>query len=138
MKTLLWLPSACGQSESPYSGLRDPTIPHSHPTLPHSHPSQAMPVSPFQCCLPSPLFFFNVSLFLRERERETKCEWGWGRGRRERETQNSKWAPGSKLSAQSPMQDLNSQTVRSCHDLSQSQTRYRLRHPGAPSLTSLK
>ena len=47
---------------------------------------------------------------MRERERER------ARGRvaeRERETQNLKKAPGSKLSAQSPMQGLNSQTMRS-------------------------
>ena len=34
-------------------------------------------------------------------------------GGAERETQNPKQAPGSKLSAQSPMQGLNSQTARS-------------------------
>ena len=45
----------------------------------------------------------------RERERETEHEWGGA----ERETQNTKQAPGSELSAQSPTQGLNSQTVRS-------------------------
>ena len=38
-------------------------------------------------------------MFIFERERGRK----WGRGR-ERETQNPKQAPGSELSAQSPMQ----------------------------------
>ena len=32
---------------------------------------------------------------------------------RERETQNPEQAPGSELSAQSPMQGLNSETVKS-------------------------
>ena len=36
-----------------------------------------------------------------------------GEGQRKRETQNLKQAPGSELSAQSPTQGLNSQTVRS-------------------------
>ena len=36
-----------------------------------------------------------------------------GQGQREKETQNPKQAPGSELSAQSPMRGLNSQTVRS-------------------------
>ena len=50
------------------------------------------------------LFFFyfifvNVYLFLRERERQSMS----GRAQRERETQNPKQAPGSELSAQSPM-----------------------------------
>ena len=50
----------------------------------------------------------NVYSFLRETEHER------GRGReRERETQNPKRAPGSELSAQSPMQGLNSRTSRS-------------------------
>ena len=52
--------------------------------------------------------FFNVYLFLRETETEREQ----GRGR-ERETQNLKQALGSELSAQSPAQGLNSQTVRS-------------------------
>ena len=45
--------------------------------------------------------FFNVYLFLRERQNTM------GEGQRERETQNLKQAPGSELSAQSPMQGLN-------------------------------
>ena len=48
-------------------------------------------------------------MLIFERERETKHEWG----ERERETQNPKQSPGSELSAQSPMQGSNSQTVRS-------------------------
>ena len=44
-------------------------------------------------------------IFERERERQTECEWRRGR---EMETQNSKEAPGSKLSAQSPPQGSNS------------------------------
>ena len=50
------------------------------------------------------LFFFNVYLFLRQRETEHER----GEGQRERETQNPKQAPGSELSAQSPMWGLNS------------------------------
>ena len=46
----------------------------------------------------------------REREREREHEW---RRSREKETQNPKQAPGSKLSAQSPKQGSNPQTVRS-------------------------
>ena len=56
-------------------------------------------------------FIFNVSLFLRERvwvgqgtERERE---------RERKTQNPKQAPGSELSAWSPMRGSNSWNVRS-------------------------
>ena len=48
------------------------------------------------------LFFFNVYLFLRQRETENE------EGERERETQNPKQAPGSELSAQSPMRGSNS------------------------------
>ena len=43
-----------------------------------------------------PLFFFNV--YLRERDKVRVDE-----GQRERQTQNPKQAPGSELSAQSPM-----------------------------------
>ena len=50
--------------------------------------------------------------FLRQREREREKQLEKGRGR-ERETQNPKQAPGSELSAQSPMQGLNPWTVRS-------------------------
>ena len=49
---------------------------------------------------------FFLNLFLREREQV-------GKGQRERETQNLKQVLGSELSAQSPMRDSNSQTVRS-------------------------
>ena len=48
----------------------------------------------------------------RERERETEHKQA-GEGQRERETQNPKQAPGSELSAQSPMWGSNSGTVRS-------------------------
>ena len=53
-------------------------------------------------------FFFFLRLFLRQRETEHE------RGRvRERETQNLKEAPGSELSAQSPMPGSDSRTPRS-------------------------
>ena len=51
----------------------------------------------FTYCLKK-FFFFNVYLFLRERERGRAAE-----GQREREAQNPNQAPGSELSAQSPM-----------------------------------
>ena len=47
----------------------------------------------------------------KERERERERENKWGRGR-ERDTQNPKQAPGSELSAQSPMLGSNPPTVR--------------------------
>ena len=51
--------------------------------------------------------YFNIYVFSRgETEREL------GRGR-ERKTQDRKQAPGSELSAQSPMRGLNSKTARS-------------------------
>ena len=59
------------------------------------------------------LFFFiifNVCLFLRERHRDRAQA---REGQRERETQNPEQAPGSELSAQSPMWGSNSWTVRS-------------------------
>ena len=52
-------------------------------------------------------FFFNVNLFLRERERVSR------EGAEERETQNPKQTPDSELSAPSPVQGLNSQTMGS-------------------------
>ena len=54
--------------------------------------------------------FFLMFTFERERERERERV---GEGQRERETQNSKQAPGSKLSAQSPTPGLNSRAARS-------------------------
>ena len=51
---------------------------------------------------------FFKCLFLKERKTERE----WGRGR-ERETQNPKQALGSELSAQSPRQGSNPQTVKS-------------------------
>ena len=53
-------------------------------------------------------FFFNTHSFLRETERDSM-----NGGRAERGRQNLKRGPGSELSAQSPTQGLNSQTVRS-------------------------
>ena len=58
------------------------------------------------------------------RERQSMRRW------RERETQYLKQAPGSKLSAQSPMQGSNPWTWD--HDLSQSRMFNWLSHPGAP------
>ena len=54
-------------------------------------------------------FFLNVSLFLRERERERERERqsSSGRGAEREGTQNRRQAPGSELSAQSPIQGLN-------------------------------
>ena len=51
-------------------------------------------------------------MFLFIFEIETEHEQGRGR-ERERETQNPKQAPGSELSAQSPMRGSNSGTLRS-------------------------
>ena len=53
-------------------------------------------------------FFFNAYLFFRERERQSASRVG-----AQRRTQNPKQTPGSGLSAQSPSQDSNTQTVRS-------------------------
>ena len=55
------------------------------------------------------LIFFMFTYF-RERDRQNMSGGG---AERERETQNPKQAPGSELSAQSPMRGLNSQTLRS-------------------------
>ena len=55
-------------------------------------------------------YFFDVYLFIFERE---KAQAGKG-GERERKRQNPRQAPGSELSAQSPMWGSNSQTVESC------------------------
>ena len=52
--------------------------------------------------------FFFMFIFEKERDRA----WA-GEGQRERETQNRKQAPGSELSAQSPMWGSNSGTARS-------------------------
>ena len=52
-------------------------------------------------------------MFIFERERERERPGMNGGGSKERETQNLKQALGSELSAQSPMQGLNSQAVRS-------------------------
>ena len=53
-------------------------------------------------------FFLNVYSFLRDRDRMWVEE-----GQRERERLNPKQAPGSQLSAQSPMPGSNPRTVRS-------------------------
>ena len=51
---------------------------------------------------------------MRERERERERDRvNAGEGQRETETQNLKQAPGSELSAQSPMLSSNSTNVRS-------------------------
>ena len=47
----------------------------------------------------------SLCLLVLGREGETEHE--WGEGQRERETQNPKQAPGSELSAQSPMRGSN-------------------------------
>ena len=51
-------------------------------------------------------------IFEREREKERDRVQA-GEAQRERETENLKQAPGSELSAQSPMWGLNSRTMRS-------------------------
>ena len=53
---------------------------------------------------------FLMFIYFWERERETECEQQKGR---ERERENLKQNPGSELSAQSPMQGSNPQTVGS-------------------------
>ena len=53
--------------------------------------------------------FFLMFILGRQRDRMQA-----GEGQREKEKQNLKQAPGSKLSAQSPMWSSNSQTMRSC------------------------
>ena len=52
-------------------------------------------------------------LVILERERERDRIPVWERAGRERETQDPKQAPGSELSAQSPMQGTNPRGVRS-------------------------
>ena len=54
--------------------------------------------------------FCLIFLFIFETERDRVRA---GEGQREWETQNSKQAPSSELSAQSPRRGLNSQAVRS-------------------------
>ena len=60
------------------------------------------------------IFFNNkvYSFIMRERERERENTHKQGRGR-ERETQKPKQSPGSDLSAQSPVRDSSSRTMRS-------------------------
>ena len=69
--------------------------------------------------------FLNVYLFLRDRESTSG-----GGAEREREIQNLKQAPGSELSAQSPMQGSNSRTMRSWPE--RSRMLNRPSHPGTP------
>ena len=68
------------------------------------------------CGLIHKIIFLMFIYFDRERERERERAWV-GEGQREGETQNLKEAPGSELSAQSPMWGLNSRTVRSWPEL---------------------
>ena len=70
---------------------------------------------------------FNIYFWKRERE-------SMNAGGTEKETQNLKQAPGSELSAQSPMQGSNPRAVRELwdHELSRSQMLNWLSHPGAP------
>ena len=56
------------------------------------------------------IFFKFLFIFKRETDRDRVAG---VKGQTEREAQNLKHAPGSELSAQSPMQGLNSRTVRS-------------------------
>ena len=56
------------------------------------------------------LKIFLMFLFIFETQRDRVLA---GEGQRERETQNPKQAPGSELSAQSPMWGSNSWTMRS-------------------------
>ena len=80
--------------------------------------------------------FFNVCLCFWDKERQSMS---MGGGHRERETQNLKQAPGSEVSAQSPLWGLNSQTclnsqtVRSWPELNPRINW--LSHPGAPERT---
>ena len=58
-------------------------------------------------CLSWFFFLFVCLMFIFERQRETEHEWGRSRDRGEqRERENPKQAPGSELSAQSPMWGL--------------------------------
>ena len=54
--------------------------------------------------------YLFIYLFIFERENQNASRGG---AERESKTQNQKLAPGSKLSAQSPMRDLNSPAVTS-------------------------
>ena len=75
--------------------------------------------------------FLNIFLMFIF-EGETECAWGRGR-ERERETQNPKQVPGSELSARSPTQGSNSQTMRSWPELrSDAQSTEPPRHPKTP------
>ena len=84
-------------------------------TAVHAEDFFSWQASPFKCAYKYQgmifLNFFNVYSFTeteREREREQARA-----GQRERGTQNPKQAPGSELSAQSPMRGSNSRTARS-------------------------
>ena len=69
----------------------------------------------------------------RDREREIQSVSRGGGHQRERKIQNPKQAPGSELSAQSPMWGLNPWTWD--HDLSWSQMLNWLSHPGTPIIS---
>ena len=58
------------------------------------------------------IIIFNVYSILGERERERERACATGEEQREGEPEILKQAPGSALSAQSPMRGLNSRTVR--------------------------
>ena len=77
--------------------------------------------------------FFYMFIYFWEREREQA--WA-GEGQREKETQNPKQAPGSELSAQSPMRGLNSWTIRSWPELKSMLNQ--LSHVGAPNVFLFK
>ena len=77
---------------------------------------------------------FLTFLFLTESQSASEHEWWRGR---ERGRQNLKQAPGSELSAETPMWGSNSQIRPQDHDLSQSQTLNWLSHPGAPRLEAI-
>ena len=57
------------------------------------------------------ILFKKFLMFIYYWETERDRAWTW-EGQREEETQNLKQAPGSELSAQSPMRRSNSQTAR--------------------------
>ena len=73
----------------------------------NKYPLKTSLVSHFWIPLSFFFIFFNVYSFLRQRQ-----SMSGGGVERQRETQNPKEPPGSELSAQSPMQGSNSQTLR--------------------------
>ena len=65
-----------------------------------------------RCSLGWIFFFFFFLTFIQFWKAEGDRAW-MGEGQRKRDTQNLKQAPGSELSAQSPMRDSNSRTATS-------------------------